>query len=52
MASTSNAASVWVPATASIVPYLFLHGALSAGVPDRIQRARQQTFKGILRHGL
>jgi hypothetical protein len=28
MATTSNAASVWVPATASLVTYLFLRGAL------------------------
>jgi hypothetical protein len=28
MATTSNAASVCVPATASIVPYLFLRGAI------------------------
>jgi hypothetical protein len=31
MATTSNAASVWVSATASLVPYLFLRGALVAG---------------------
>jgi hypothetical protein len=34
MATTSNAASVWVPATASIVPNLFLRGALALFLSD------------------